>query len=171
MIESELHVQACLWDHHRTRFAVLFLEGEAPDRSNGGAMMPDALLRVVLARGLRLTTDLDHLILTPTPGWHARIDRTGLVTVEWPHVRPLLADAPLALPGGWSRAAMEHGIVLVFAGFGLGLHEQAGDGQAHPLERLARVAEDGALASGAVPFLARALQPAGAPNQGGGQQE
>jgi hypothetical protein len=36
MATSELHVQPVVWSYHGERFAALFLEGEAPDRSNDG---------------------------------------------------------------------------------------------------------------------------------------
>lgn len=88
MATTELHAQASVWDHHGTRFAVLFLEGEAPDRSNGGVML-----------------------------------------------LPLLADVPLGLPEGWLRSAIQHGLVLLFAGYGLGLHEHADNGPAHPVDQ------------------------------------
>jgi hypothetical protein len=157
METSELHVQAVLWDHRGARFAVLLLEGEAPDRSKGGVMAVDALFRVVLARGLKYTTDLDHLVQVPAPGWHAQVDEAGGVTLRWPRHTPLLDGAPLGLPDGWTRSAREHGIVLVFAGYGLGLHEHGlhehtGNGPARPVDRLRHVAESGALAAGVVPF-------------------
>lgn len=107
---SELHVQPVGWDQSRTRFAVLLLEGEAPDRSNGGAVLADALFRFVLARGLRLTTDLDHLALALTPGWRAHLGQTGGMTLRWPHHAPLLADvpsiSPTAGPGPRSSTAL-----------------------------------------------------------------
>jgi hypothetical protein len=100
-----------------------------------------------------LATDLDHLPLVPTRGWRARLDQAGTVTVEWPAHWPLLAGVPLELPDSWVRSATEHGIVLLFAGHGLGLHEHAGDGQgSHPTERLLQASENGALAAGVVPF-------------------
>lgn len=40
----------------------------------------------------------------------------------------------------------------MFVGYGLGLHEHAGNGAAHPVARMRRVAETGALAAGVVPF-------------------
>lgn len=50
----------------------------------------------------------------------------------------------------WREAATDTGVVLVFAGHGLGLHEHAGDGHAHTTRHLRDAAEDGLLAAGAV---------------------
>ncbi len=145
-MNSEFHVQASLWHGH----AVLFLEGEAQDRRNGGGMLEDALYQVALARGLRLTTDLEHLDLRPVQAWRVVIDDDQLVTLEWPHHRPLFDHIPLDLPDGWLSTATETGTVLLFAGFGLGMHEHAHDGESHPLRHVARAAYTGALATGAV---------------------
>lgn len=147
---SELHAQAGIWQYHETGMAVLFMEGEALDRSNGNGLAVDALYRVVLARGLRLTTDLEHLAPWPVPGWWLQIDTTGAVTLTWPHFRPLLDHVPLDLPLGWLRMATGCGMVEVFVGHHLGLHEHARDGAAHPAELLEHAAESGALAAGAV---------------------
>lgn len=147
---SELHAQASVWQYHNTGMAVLFMEGEALDRSNGNSPAVDALHRVVLARGLKLTTDLDHLAPQPVPGWRLLIDQTGRLTLSWPHVHPLLDHAPIDLPPGWLRLATGCGMVEVFVGHHLGLHEHAGDGYARPAALLERAAESGALAAGAV---------------------
>jgi hypothetical protein len=109
MVSSELHVQASVWNRclvmakrardgmdpaviawpgtrarprsgRGTAFAVLIMEGEAPDRWNGGAVSVDALHRAVLARGLKLTTDLEHLPTHQIPGWRLRVDHTCAAT-------------------------------------------------------------------------------------------
>lgn len=147
---TELHVQAAVWTDQDQRFPVLFMEGEAPDRAHGGVPLVDAIYTVARARGMRMTTDPELLPLRPLPGWRIRIADFGTITLEWPHFTPLLEDAPLTLPKGWRDAATDTGIVLVFAGRGLGLHEHAGDGHAHPSEHLRAAAEDGTLAGGAV---------------------
>lgn len=168
MNTGELHVQAGFWENHASRYAALYMEGEARDRSNGEGMAADALYRVALARGLRLTTDLDHLDRRPVPGWRVRIDdgfslgsvaqRQPMLTLEWPGFWPLLLDAPLSLPPGWLPAAAGDGLVLVFVGYGLGLHEHRHDGEAHTVTHLRHVAEAGALASGAVSVISLWLQ-------------
>lgn len=176
---SELHVQASVWNHclvtakravngvtttvigwsgSRARpriarsaaVAVLVMEGEAPDRWNGGAVSVDALHRAVLARGLKLTADLEHLQMRPIPGWRLRADHSGAVTLEWPHPTPLLIGVPMGLPPGWWHAVAAHGSFMLLVGCKLGLHEHAGDPDAHPVWRLEQVAEAGALAAGAV---------------------
>lgn len=147
---AELHVQAAVWTSHNQRYAALFMEGEAPDRANGGAPLVDALYSVALARGLRMTTDPGQLGLRPVPGWRIRVAPSGAITLEWPHFTPLLAETPVTLPDGWRDVATDTGVVLVFAGRGLGLHEHAGDGVAHAARHLRAAAEDGMLAGGAV---------------------
>lgn len=147
---AELHAQAAVWIQHDWRFAVLLMEGEAPDRANGGQPRVDGLYSAVRARWLPMTTDPDQVPLHPVPGWRARIGETGTITVEWPHFTPLLSAAPISLPAGWLDAATEQGIVVVFAGHGLGLHEHSGDGQGHGSAHLLSAAADGALAGGAV---------------------
>jgi hypothetical protein len=72
------------------------------------------------------------------------------VTVEWPHARPLLAQAPLVLPDRWRHTAHDQGIVLVIVGHGLGLHEHAAGATPHTGALLRQVAENGDLAAGAV---------------------
>lgn len=143
---SELHAQAVVWCHREPCLPVLVMEGEAPDRTNGGAIAVDALHRVALATGLRLTTDLDHLQLRPLAGWRMLIDDADRVTLRWPRFRPLLDKAPLDLPSGWLRIATTAHVALVFAGYGLGLHG-GGTGLGR---RLLCAAEVGALAAGAV---------------------
>jgi hypothetical protein len=146
-----LHVQAGVWDNHHSH-AALFMEGEAPDRRNGGGLMADALYRAVLARGLHLTTDLDHLDARPVHGWWVSIDDTGALTLEWPRFNPLLEHAPVDLPEEWRLHAKEDGYVILFAGYELGMCEHAEDGDSHPLAHLEHAAECGALASGVVPL-------------------
>jgi hypothetical protein len=141
------------WGHswsHDADLAVLVMEGEAPDRTNGGAPVQDALYWAVLTRGLALATDLDHLDLRPTPGWHALFD-AGAVTVEWPHTHPLLRSVPVDLPAGWLGAATALRLVIVVAGYGLGLHAVSGPpDDDHLAARLDHAAHTGALAAGAV---------------------
>lgn len=147
---TELHIQAAVWTDHDWRYAVLFMEGEAPDRTNGGAPLVDALYSVTLARGLRLTTDPAQLPLRPVDGWRIHIEGSGAITLEWPHFTPLLTATPVRLPHGWRDAAAETGIVVVFAGHGLGLHDHATDGNAHAAERAHTAAQRGMLTGGAV---------------------
>ncbi|MEU3628238.1 hypothetical protein BS329_35415 [Amycolatopsis coloradensis] len=149
MVSTELHLQAGFWTCRDGRFAALFLEGEAPDRRHGDVMMRDALFRVVLARGLKLTTDLRHFAAVPTPGWRALIDHTGAVTLDWPHHWPLLDHVPVDLPHDWIPEATQHGIVLLFVGCGIGLPESPDTGAPPLIERVTTVAESGALATGA----------------------
>jgi hypothetical protein len=130
-----------------TDLAVLVMEGEAADRTNGGAAVEDALYEAALARGLALTTDLDHLDLRPLPGWRVVVDGTGALTVEWPHAHPLLDAAPVDLPSGWLDAVTALRLVVVVAGHGLGLSAPTA-GLLAP--RLANAAMAGALAAGAV---------------------
>lgn len=147
---SELHAEAGVWENHVGPMAALLMEGEARSRSNGGALEPDALYRVVLASGLRLTTDLDHLDQRPIPGWRLLVDPDGALTLNWPHFQPLLDHARLDLPHGWLRLADDQHLVVVFVGWGLGMHEHAHDDEAHPLRQVWGAAETGALAFGAV---------------------
>lgn len=150
MMGAELHVQAGVWVNGREH-AALFMEGESLDRANGGGVMSDALHRVVLARGLHLTTDLDHLDFRPVHGWRVWLDDARTVTLEWPRFRPLFDHAPLDLPEDWTQAAKDEGFVVLFAGYGMGIHEHLGDGESHPVRHLQHAAEMGALASGVVP--------------------
>ncbi|TQJ01731.1 hypothetical protein [Amycolatopsis cihanbeyliensis] len=124
------------------------------DRSNGGAVAVDALHRVVLANGLRLTTDLDHLDPRPVRAWRVVVDDAGRVTVEWPPFHPLFDHASIDLPAGWLPSAVDVGSVRLFVGYDLGLHEQAGLGPAPVTGRVERAAYTGALASGAVRLVA-----------------
>ncbi|WP_034271497.1 hypothetical protein [Haloechinothrix halophila] len=146
---TELHAQAGLWTQHAWRIPALYLEGEAPDRSHD-TMVSDALLAVVRARGLPLTTDPDYLPLRPVTGWRMHVDDMGAITLDWPHFTPLLESAPVESPDGWQEAAAATGIVVVFAGHGLGLHEPHTDGNGHAFTQLWDAAAAGALAGGAV---------------------
>ncbi|WP_219419573.1 hypothetical protein [Pseudonocardia nigra] len=150
MTASELHVQAGFWTNRRWRFAALFMEGEAAGRSDAGIVRVDALYSAVRARGLAMTTDVDHLSLRPVPGWRILVNVAGAITLRWPHFHPLLREAPIALPRGWAEAVNEQGLVLLFVGHGFGLHEHAGDGPVDAAACLRHVAEHGALAAGAV---------------------
>ena len=136
--------QGVHWRHswsHDADLAVLVMEGEMADRTN--RPVADALYWAALTRGLALATDLDHLDLRPVPGWHALFD-AGAVTIEWPHPRPLLRAAPVDLPAGWLDAATALRLVVLVAGYGLGL------GAGHLADRLSQAAHAGALAAGAV---------------------
>lgn len=159
MGNSELQVVAGIWRD----IAVLVMEGEAADRTNGGGTAADALYRVTMARGLRLTTDVVHLDLRPVRGWRLVVDHADAITLTWPHRSPLLAAVPLDLPPGWRELAAERELVEVFAGYGLGMHEHAADGDAHPLRHLARAAESGAVAAGSVAALVTGVSPVPAP--------
>lgn len=149
MHDSELHAQAVLWCHRRPCRPVLVMEGEAPVRTDDCAIAADALFRVALRFGLRLTTDLNHLQLRPVAGWRMLIDDTARVTLWWPRFHPLLEKAPLGLPTGWLDIATTQHVAFVFAGYGLGLHGHPA-GNAGLEQRLLQAAEVGALASGAV---------------------
>lgn len=174
MLGTELHVQASLWKHcwirersdrghvrravvppghghwaRETDLAVLVMAGEAPGRTTGGAPVADALCLAVQARGLAMTTDLDHLDLRPRPGWRVVVDEDGAVTVEWPHTHPLLSTAPVELPAGWREAAAQLRVVVVVAGTGRALSTPAGE---HLAPRLDRAARAGALAAGAAAY-------------------
>lgn len=147
---TELHVQAAVWSDHDQSNAVLLMEGEAPGRNGDrGTTLVDALRAVLLARGLHVVTDPGQLPLRPVPGWHIDVS-DGTVTLQWPHVTPLLEAVPLRLPDGWCDAAIQTGVVLICAGHGLGLHEHATDGQAHASAQLTRIAVDGGVVGGAV---------------------
>lgn len=130
-----------------TNLAVLVMEGEAADRTNGGPPVVDALYLAVLTRGLGLATDLDHLDLRPVQGWRVLVDASCAVTVEWPHVHPLIHAAPVDLPPGWLEAAADLRLVVVVAGYGLHLATPAPEVLG---ARLERAAQSGALAAGAV---------------------
>jgi hypothetical protein len=108
-----LHAQADLWRHEAATFAALFMEGEIRSPDND-VDRSDMLLNAVMNRGLPLTTDLTQLALGPRPGWAMHLTPAGTLTLTWPHVRPLLLDAPVDLPTGWREAAAEHGLVLLF---------------------------------------------------------
>lgn len=148
MEDSLLHAQACTWTTH----AALIMEGEAQDPLDGGHLAPDALYRVALACGLRLTTDLDRLDTRPTPGWRICVE-DGRTTLEWPRFRPLLDRAPLDLPDGWFGAARRTGLVMVFVGYGFGMREHAGETGCHSADHLPQAAEIGTLAYGATSLV------------------
>lgn len=147
---TELHVQPAVWTDHDRHYAVLLMEGEAPGRNGQrDAVLVDALRAVLLARGLHVVTDPDQLPLRPVPGWRIELS-DGKVSLRWPHFTALLDELPLRLPDGWHDAATQTGVVLIFAGHGLGLHEHAHDGQAHASAKLARIAVEGGVVGGAV---------------------
>jgi hypothetical protein len=153
-----LHAQADLWHHGAATFAALFMEGDmrSPDTE---ADRTDVLLSAVMNRGLRLTTDLPRLALGPRPGWAIHLNPAGALTLTWPHVQPLLLDAPLNLPTGWREAAAEHGLVLLFVGEGLGLREHTENHQTNPGKRSPQAAERGELAAGAITYSRQQLEP------------
>lgn len=147
-----LHAQADLWQHGGgVTFAALFMEGEmrSPDTE---VDRTDVLLHAVLNRGLRLATDLPRLALGPRPGWAIRLNPAGALTLTWPHVQPLLLDAPLNLPDGWLVAAAQHGLVLLFVGDSLGLRDSTETHQTNSEQRAPQAAERGELAAGAITF-------------------
>jgi hypothetical protein len=146
-----LHAQADLWQQGTVTFAALFMEGEM--RSPGTEVdRTDVLFSAVMNRGLRLATDLSHLALRPRRGWAIHLNPAGALTLTWPHVQPLLLDAPLNLPTGWREAAAEHGLVLLFVGDSLGLRDHTKDHQTNPGQRSAQAAEQGELAAGAIAY-------------------
>lgn len=155
---SELHAQAALWTRNGSDVAALFMEGEARDPDSGGVIAADALYRVALARGLRMTTDLDQLVRWPVRGWSLWLD-AATVTLCWPHPGCLLDEAPLDVPKGWRLLAGSSGIAVLFVGYGFGLHEHRGGGDARPELRLDRLAERGAVAAGAVAVFDGAVRP------------
>ena len=150
MHATTLHARADLWQRGAVTFAALLMEGEmrSPDEVDGTGV----LLYAVMNRGLRLATDLPRLALRPRPGWAAHLNSAGALTLTWPHVQPLLLDAPLTLPTGWREAAAEHGLVLLFGGDRLGLRDHTKDHQANPGQRSAEAAERGELAAGAIAY-------------------
>lgn len=85
---AELHAQAAVWAERGWRFATLYLEGEAPDKATGGQLRTDALLQAVRARGLPLTTDPEQVSLLAVNGWRIGLERSGGITLEWPHFTP-----------------------------------------------------------------------------------
>jgi hypothetical protein len=150
MRDSELFVQASLWNGRDARTAVLLMEGTTRGRA-GGDVVDDALHLIALSRGLRLTTDLDRRDTRPVRGWRARVDRIHAITLEWPHRRPLLDRARVELPSGWLRTAAGNGELLLIVGYGLGLR----DAVVQPAlsARLDRAARDGAVVSGTLALL------------------
>jgi hypothetical protein len=158
MPATTLHTQADLWQHGAATFAALFMEGEMRSPDNE-VDRTGVLLYAVMNRGLRLATDLPRLALRPRPGWAAHLNSAGALTLTWPHVQPLLLDAPLNLPTGWREAAEQHGLVLLFVGDSLGLRDHTKDHQANPGQRSAQVAERGELAAGAITYPRQQLEP------------
>jgi hypothetical protein len=152
-----LHAQAGLWQHRTTTFAALFMEGEKRSFDTE-ADRTDVLLNAVMNRKLRLTTDLPRLALRPRPGWAVHLNPASTLTLTWPHVRPLLLDAPLNLPTGWREAAAQHGVVLLFVGDSLGLRDHT-EGQTNPGQRSSQAAERGELAAGAIAYPRPQLEP------------
>ena|SRR5437763_1172274 len=140
----ELHAQASLWRERRGRSAVILMEGRTRHHADG--LLVDALHRVVLARGLRLTTDLSHRDPRPVPGWQLHVDHDRAVTIHWSRMQPLLDHAPLDLPAGWLREAVGAGRITLIVGYGLGLHEAAHG--THLPCRLDSAARDGRVAAG-----------------------
>ena len=153
-----LHAQADLWQHGAATYAALFMEGDMRSPDNE-VDRTDVLLYAVFNRGLRLATDLPRLALEPRPGWAIRLNPAGAVTLTWPHVQPLLLDAPLHLPDGWPQAAAEHGLVLLFVGDSLGLRDHTQGHQSNPGQRSPQAAERGQLAAGAITYRFQQQEP------------
>ena len=153
-----LHAQADLWQHKASTFAALFIEGEMRSPNNEDDRT-DVLLYAVMNRGLPLATDLPQLVLGPRPGWAIHLNPAGALTLTWPHVQPLLVDAPLSLPTGWREAAAQHGMVLLFVGENLGLHEHTEGHQTNPGTRALQAAERGELAAGAIAYPRQQQEP------------
>jgi hypothetical protein len=153
-----LHAQADLWQHGTATFAALFIEGDmrSPDNETDRT---GVLLYAVMNRGLRLATDLPRLALLPRPGWAIHLNPAGALTLTWPHLQPLLLDAPMNLPTGWREAAAEHGLVLLFVGESLGLRDDTKDHQTNPGQRSAQAAERGELAAGAITYPRQQQEP------------
>ncbi len=153
-----LHAQADLWQHGTATFAALFMEGEmrSPDAE---ADRTDVLFSAVMNRGLRLATDLPRLALRPRRGWTIHLNPAGALTLTWPHVQPLLLDAPLNLPTGWREAAAEHGLVLLFVGARLGLRDHTEGHQSNLGQQSTQAAERGELAVGAIACPRQQRQP------------
>ena len=158
MHATTLHAQADLWQHGGATFAALFMEGEmrSPDTEDDRT---DVLIYAVMNRGLPLATDLPRLTLGPRPGWAVHLNPAGALTLTWPHVQPLLLDAPLHLPTGWREAAAEHGLVLLFVGEKLGLREHTEDRQTNPGKHSLQAAERGELAAGAIAYPRQQQEP------------
>ncbi len=146
-----LHAQADLWQHRAATFAALFMQGEIQSPDNE-VDRTDVLLYAVMNRGLPLATDLPRLTLGQRRGWAVHLDPAGALTLTWPHVQPLLLDAPLNLPTGWREAAEQHGLVLLFVGDRLGLRDQTQSHQTNPGQRWPHAAERGELAAGAIAY-------------------
>lgn len=153
-----MHAQAVLWQHGAATFAALFVEGELRSPDNEGDHTT-VLLSAVMNRGLRLATDLSRLALGPRPGWAVHLNSAGALTLTWPHVQPLLLDAPLSFPAGWREAAAEHGLVLLFVGKSLGLREHTQDHQTNPGQRSSHAAERGELAAGTIAYSWQEQEP------------
>jgi hypothetical protein len=153
-----LHAQADLCQHGAATFAALFMEGEirSPDNEVDRS---DMLLYAVMNRGLPLATDLPRLALGPRPGWSIHLTPAGALTLTWPHVQPLLLDAPVDLPTGWREAAAEQGLVLLFVGDRLGLRDHTEGQQSNPGQRSHQAAERGELAAGAIAYPCRQQEP------------
>ncbi|MDQ3764046.1 MAG: hypothetical protein M3460_21335 [Actinomycetota bacterium] len=154
-----LHAQADLWQHGGgVTFAALFMEGEmcSPDNE---IPRTNVLLSAVMNRGLHLATDLPRLALSPRPGWALHLNPAKALTLTWPHVQPLLLDAPLNLPTGWREAAAQHGLVLLFVGDSLGLREHTQGHQTNPGQRSAHAAQRGELAAAAIAYSDQQQQP------------
>jgi hypothetical protein len=153
MHATTLHAQADLWQHGATTFAALLMQGEMRSPENE-ADRTDVLLTAAMNRGLPLVTDLPRLALGPRPGWTVHLNTASALTLTWPHLQPLLLDAPLNLPTSWREAAAQHALVLLFISDSLGLRNHTEeDYQTNPRKRLPRAAEQGELAAGAITYL------------------
>jgi hypothetical protein len=110
------------------------------------------LLYAVMNRGLPLATDLPRLGLDKRPGWAVSLNPAGALTLTWPHVQPLLLNAPVDLSTGWREAAAERGLVLLFVGNQLGLRDHTEGHPTNPGQRATQAAERGELAAGAIAY-------------------
>ncbi len=150
MHPTTLHAQADLWQHAETTFAALFMEGDI--RSPDEVDRTGVLLYAVMNRGLPLATDLPRLALDKRPGWAVSLNPAGALTLTWPHVQPLLLNAPVDLPTGWREAAAEHALVLLFVGNQLGLRDHTEGQQSSAGQHSPQAAERGELAAGAIAY-------------------
>lgn len=151
MYTMTLHAQADLWQQGTATFAALFMESDMRSSDNE-VDRSDVLLDAVMNRGLRLAADLSRLALGPRRGWAVHLNPAGALTLTWPHIQPLLLDAPMNLPTGWREAAAQHGLVLLFVGDSLGLRDNTKGQQTSPGKRSLQAAERGDLAAGAIAY-------------------
>ncbi len=146
---NQIRFQGIVWKSGEREFAALLMDGHSTHEGN---RVPDALLRASQARGLPLTTDIRRVPLKPVPGWRIEVTFEDSVhgprprlTVQWPHIRPLVSHTGVDLPRRWQELAVTRRVGLLLVGCDL-----VADG--NPPSRVARLAETGALAAGVVAF-------------------